>query len=131
MNDKFDFSGKTILIVEDDNITRTLYREILKHTGAIVELVKSGYEAYEFFRTNPVPDIVLMDIRLPDVNGLEIARKLLYDNPQLIIVAQTAFANSNMEDECINVGMKGFITKPIQRDLVLKMIQKNLFPYTV
>lgn len=131
MNDKFDFSGKTILIVEDDNITRTLYREILKHTGAIVELVKSGYEAYEFFRTNPVPDIVLMDIRLPDVNGLEIARKLLYDYPQLIIVAQTAFANSNMEDECINVGMKGFITKPIQRDLVLKMIQKNLFPYTV
>lgn len=123
MSENINCAGKIILVVEDDSISRTLYREIFKTTGAQVDFVKSGSEAFDYIARNTLPDLILMDIRLPDINGLEITRQLLQQHPGLNIVAQTAFANSNMEDECMNIGMKGFITKPIQRTTIMRLLQ--------
>jgi CheY-like chemotaxis protein len=123
MYSSIDYSTRSILIVEDDNISRTLFRELLKASGAKLSFVKSGAEAYDFINTNPLPDLILMDIRLPDENGLEVTRNILREHPNVIVVAQTAFANSNMEDECLNIGMKGFLTKPIQRSSLYKVFE--------
>jgi two-component system CheB/CheR fusion protein len=107
------YAGKSILIVEDDNISRALFKEMLKNTGITLHFVQTGKETLEFFENNPVPNLVFMDIRLPDINGLEVSKLLFKKYPSVTIVAQTAFANQNWEENCLKAGMKAFITKPI------------------
>ncbi len=109
------YEGKTILIVEDDKISSTLFREMLKKSGAKLSFVKSAKETFDFFDNHPIPNLIFMDIRLPDINGLEIAKDLVNRYPDIVIVAQTAFANQDLEYDCFNAGMKAFITKPISK----------------
>ena len=116
------YEGKTILIVEDDNISRALYREVFKNKGLTLHFMKTGNEALEFFDNNPVPDLVLMDIRLPDINGLDVSKQILAKYPDVKIIAQTAFAHQNMEEACFAVGMVGFLTKPIGNYSIQKIL---------
>ena len=116
------FEGKTILIVEDDNISRALYREVFKNKGITMHFMKTGGEALEFIEKNPAPDLVLMDIRLPDINGLDVSKQILAKYPDIKIIAQTAFAHQNMEEACFAVGMKGFLTKPINSISIKKIL---------
>ncbi len=118
--------GKSILIVEDDNVSRTLYKEMLKISGVSLHFAKTGKETLEFFENNPVPDILFLDIRLPDINGLDITKQLLSRYPDLVIIAQTAFAQQQWEKACMEVGMKAFITKPIIRANLEPILQKYL-----
>lgn len=123
MNANGNHEGKTILIVEDDNISRALYREVFKTKGIITHFMKTGAEAIEYFENNPVPDLVLMDIRLPDINGLEVSKQILSKHPNVKIIAQTAFAHQNMEEACFAVGMFGFLTKPISNYSIQKIME--------
>jgi CheY-like chemotaxis protein len=116
------YEGKTILIVEDDNISRALYREVFKNRGINIYFMKTGGEALDFFENNPVPDLVLMDIRLPDINGLDVSKQILAKHPEVKIVAQTAFAHQNMEEACFAIGMVGFLTKPIGNYSIQKIL---------
>lgn len=119
-NDKHE--GKTILVVEDDNISRALYREVFKNKGINMQFMKTGSEALEYFENNPAPDLVLMDIRLPDINGLDVSKQILAKHPDVKIVAQTAFAHQNMEEACFAVGMIGFLNKPISNYSIQKIL---------
>ncbi len=122
-----NYMSKSILIVEDDNISRTLYKEMLKISGVTLHFAKTGKETLEFFENNPVPDIVLLDIRLPDINGLDITKLLLSKYPDLVIIAQTAFAQQQWESACIEAGMKAFLTKPIIRADLEPILEKYLW----
>jgi len=84
--------------------------------------MKTGGEALEFIEKNPAPDLVLMDIRLPDINGLDVSKQILAKYPDIKIIAQTAFAHQNMEEACFAVGMKGFLTKPINSISIKKIL---------
>ncbi len=107
---------KTILIIEDDNVSRRFLGEMLKNRNFKVEYAKNGQETMDYFISNPVPDLVLMDLRLPDVNGIDITEQLLRKYPTLKVIAQTAYVDANTQDRCEAIGMKGFLAKPIKTD---------------
>jgi CheY-like chemotaxis protein len=124
LSDQHTVIEKTILVVEDDSTNRTLLKEILKNKGFTLHFAKTGQEALDFFESNPIPNIVLMDIRLPDFSGIELTKIILTKYPHAKIVAQTAFATVEVEDECISIGMKAFITKPLNAKTIEKILER-------
>ncbi len=122
---RYNFIGRTILIVEDDFWNATYLKEILKSTGAVLLHTIYGNDALNIARENNL-DLVLMDIRLPDTNGYEATKQLLNEYPDLKIIAQTAYASS---DEQINVfasGFADFISKPTEKADLLSLVAKHL-----
>jgi CheY-like chemotaxis protein len=116
----------TILIVEDDKISQALLREVLKGKDYILQFAKNGQETIDYLNNNSLPRIILMDIRLPDINGIDLSKQILDRFPNIIIIAQTAFANMNIEKQCFSAGMKGFVTKPLNTVELQKIIQSFL-----
>ena len=90
---KYDWTGKQILIVEDDDSSSFLLREILKRTGATLAFAFDGEEAIEYVRSHPETDIILMDIHLPHKDGLYASREIKKINPVIPIIAQSAYLN--------------------------------------
>lgn len=121
---ELDFTGRTILIVEDDTISRLYMRELLAPTGALVDFVRNGSEALEYFKNNRVPHVVLMDIKLPDIDGIELSKKLIGMFPDIKIIAQTAFANETVEVLCMQAGMKAYLTKPLRNENLMAVLKK-------
>lgn len=117
---------KTILIIEDDNVSRRFLGEMLKNRNIKVEFAKNGQETMEFFSSNPVPDLVLMDLRLPDVNGIDLTERLLRIYPTLTVIAQTAYVDAKTQNRCEAIGMKGFLPKPTKTETLNTLLDKYL-----
>src|SRR6266849_5373296 len=105
---------KRILIVEDNEIDSTLLRDILVLHGYETLQTRHGLEAINLASTN-VPDLILMDIQLPDVSGLEVTRRLKDDDrsKRIPIIAVTAFAMGWHEREALDNGCDAYLSKPI------------------
>ena len=123
---EYDFINKTILIVEDEESSRFLLEKTLKKTKAEVIYVNNGLAAINLVESKPHIDLVLMDIRLPAMDGLSATFKIKGLNPQIPVIIQTAYAMSNAREEAINSGCDDFITKPIDTDALLKLLDKYL-----
>ena len=105
---------KTALIVEDNALNLKLMRDLLEASGIETLQTKDGSRALEMVREHR-PDIVLMDIQLPDVSGLDVTRKLKAD-PDLRaipIIAVTALALRGDEERVLEAGCDAYISKPI------------------
>jgi PAS domain S-box-containing protein len=113
--------NKTILIVEDDFFNMEYIKEILLDRGIHIMEAANGKEAIEIASSKPL-DAVLMDIRLPDMNGYEVIKKITKYNPELIIIAQTAYASSDEKRKAKGAGCKDYISKPIKKDQLLSML---------
>ena len=111
----------SILVVEDDYNCRQFLAEVLNVAHITVDFVGNGRTALQKVRQNDY-DIILMDIQLPDIAGLEVTKKIREFNQDIIIIAQTAFAMSNDEEKCLNQGCNAYISKPIQIDKLRKLI---------
>jgi len=122
---KYDFSNKSILIVEDDKFNSEYIKELLIGTGANILEASFGFEAIDICKNNRL-DIVLMDIGLPDINGYELINKIKNFEPTLKIIAQTAYASYNERQNTIDAGCIDYISKPLQSDILLSMISKHL-----
>jgi CheY-like chemotaxis protein len=122
---EYNFSGKTILLVEDDPYSIDYIKEILANTGLNILCTKYGKEAVQI-ATAQNPDILLMDIRLPDMNGYECIRQIKQIKPGLIIIAQTAYAAHDDKQKAFDAGCNDYISKPIESNLLLSMINKHL-----
>ena len=116
--------GLRILVVEDDTVSRIFLRELLTPTQAQIDYAKSGYEATQYMAKNSPPDIILLDLRLPDVDGVELAQKFLADNPKLTIIAQTAYVSVGQEERCKNVGIKTFLAKPLKKVQLIELLSQ-------
>ena len=105
---------KRILIVEDNEIDLTLLRDILVLHGYETLPTRHGLEAINLASTN-LPDLILMDIQLPDVSGLEVTRRLKDDDrsKRIPIIAVTAFAMEWHEREALDSGCDAYLSKPI------------------
>lgn len=123
---KFNFGQKTILIVEDIDYNQDYLREILEDTNAILIFASDGATALEKFMLHPEIEIVLMDIRLPDIHGLELTRIMLSEKPEMKIIAQTAYASSEDQAKCNEAGCIDFISKPISQNILLETLHKYL-----
>jgi CheY-like chemotaxis protein len=124
---EYDFSGKTILVVEDDLYNAAFIEEILLITGLKVILAEYGHDAVQI-STAQTPDLVLMDIRLPDMEGHEAIRQIKQIKPDLKIIAQTAYAAHNDRQKAIDAGCIDYISKPLKRNELLAIIKKHLQP---
>lgn len=113
-----------ILITEDDETSELLLKIGVRFISREVLTAKSGIEAVELCRSNPDIDLVLMDILLPDLNGFEATRQIRQFNKEIIIIAQTAFGLTGDREKAINAGCNDYISKPIDQNQLLKMIQK-------
>ncbi len=118
----YNWSDKSILIVEDNYASYEYFRNILSKTNAKLYWVDNGRKAIEMFMVNSDIDLVLMDIQLPDVDGY-FATKEIKGITEVPIIAQTANAFPEDEEKCKQAGCDGFITKPIDKKKLLSMIE--------
>ena len=119
---KNNFSQKTVLIVEDDVYNTDYLLEILAETGLNIMHTEYGKEAIEIAISQPI-DLVLMDIRLPDMDGYEVTRQILEQKQTVKIIAQTAYASHNEKQKAIDAGCVDYISKPMKKQDLLSMIQ--------
>jgi two-component system sensor histidine kinase/response regulator len=127
----YDWSGKTILVVEDDEINLEFLLAVLSPTNAKLISSTTGEDAVSVCEINNNLDIVLMDIRLPQMNGYEAFEKIRKIHPSLPVIAQTAFAMTEDATRCLEFGFDDYIPKPISRKNLLSMINKLLYQPTV
>ena len=116
----------TILVVEDDETSAELLNELLGPMNAIILNSYNGTSALEVFNKTHNLDLVLLDIRLPDANGLDLARQMKTLRPQVPIIAQTAYASDNDQEDCLKAGCNAYIAKPIPMDKLLNLITEVL-----
>jgi PAS domain S-box-containing protein len=113
--------GMTILVVEDEEINWLYLNEILKNRVRVLRAV-TGRETIEKVKQNADIDIILMDIKLPDINGLELTKIIKSINGKIKVIAQTAYALSGDRESVIASGCSGYISKPVNRDELLNLI---------
>jgi PAS domain S-box-containing protein len=114
-----------ILIVEDDEISHALLTRMLQKISYEVLHTITGVEAIEACRNNPDIDLVLMDIRMPVMDGNEATRQIRQFNKDVIIIAQTAYGFSGDKEKAIEAGCKDYISKPINKTLLYELIKKH------
>lgn len=115
----------TLLIVEDDIHSAELIKAILSPSNLTLHHVTSGEQVFSFFENNDA-DIVLMDLRLPVMNGFEITKKLKQRRPDIKVIAQTAYAMNEDRQKALDAGCDDFISKPINRSHLLVKINELL-----
>ena len=128
----FDFRGKCILLVEDNELNREIAVEILNEYGFLVDTAENGAEAVEKVK-NSTPgdyDLVLMDVQMPVMNGYEATKQIrALTDPALAgitILAMTANAFDEDRKKSLECGMNGFLSKPIVIEELLNTLQNNL-----
>lgn len=119
-------NGKVILAVEDQEHNMRLLEVALQHTG--VEMIKKrdAESALEILKGDIHVDIVLMDIKLPGMDGLEATRQLRKIRPDLPVIAQTAYAMAGDEQNALDAGCVGYISKPLTKRALLKKLREHI-----
>ncbi len=119
-----DWSGKKILVVEDEGSNCVLIEKVLRDTNVKIIWAKDGIEAMRLFKENSTKlDLVLLDIKLPEKDGFEVIKEIKEQNNHIPVIAQTAFAMANEEQTIRNSGFDDYIAKPIGRvQLLTKMM---------
>jgi CheY-like chemotaxis protein len=118
--------GQQIMIVEDDPVSLEFMQEIFSETEAKLITAQTGEEALRRYRDNPDITIILMDIRLPDMSGLEVVKQIRKQNSHIPIIAQTAYTMDNDARKCKEAGCNDYLTKPIDIQAMLSVINKHL-----
>ena len=118
---------KRILIVEDNETDVRLLKDILETRGYNILQTRDGLEAIDLAVVN-LPDLILLDIQLPDISGLEVARRLKGDerSRRIPIIAVTAFAMAWHEREALDSGCDAYISKPISMLGFLRTVESFL-----
>ena len=115
-----------VLIADDDDITRTLFKKILKDENMALLYAFNGQEAVDLAERHPEIDMVLMDIKMPLLNGYEAARQIKKRRPNLPIIAQSALTAPEELEKAIQAGCDRFIKKPINKGELLELIHSTL-----
>ncbi len=122
----YDWSQYAILIAEDEETNYIYLETALQITNVTILRAKNGREAVELVRINPQLDLILMDIKMPEMNGLEATRSIRSFRKDITIIAQTAFAMEEDRRNCTAVGCNDFLPKPIRYKVLLETLAKYL-----
>jgi two-component system, cell cycle response regulator DivK len=122
-------AAQSVLIVEDNELNMKLFNDLLAAHGYRTIQTRNGFEALELAGKHR-PDLILMDIQLPEVSGLEVTRWLKDDDElcQIPIVAVTAFAMKGDEERIRSGGCEAYISKPISVMSFLETIRRFIGP---
>jgi CheY-like chemotaxis protein len=116
----------TILIVEDDPFNSLFIKTILENPNIDFLTAVNGMEAVQMVQEHPEINLVLMDIKMPLLNGIDATRKIREFNTRIPIIAQTAYALSGDDEKALEAGCNNYIPKPIDKDVLIKLINKYL-----
>jgi len=116
----------TILIAEDDWTSFKYLSTILKNDNIKIIHAEDGQQAVDNVRNNQDIDLVLLDIKMPVMDGIEATKQIKFLRPELPIIAQTAFAFSSEKEEILSVGCNDYISKPILKAALLKLLEKYI-----
>jgi two-component system, chemotaxis family, chemotaxis protein CheY len=111
----------TILVVDDSILSRKTSRRILEAGGHRVREVADGMSALEQYALDR-PDLVMLDVTMADMNGLDVLRQLRAIDPGARVVMATADVQSSTRELALASGAVGFVTKPLNRDVVLAAV---------
>ncbi|NJM14404.1 MAG: response regulator [Bacteroidales bacterium] len=120
------WGDKHILIVEDTDVNYFLISEVLRNTGVEISRAVNGMEAVEFCKNNN-PDLILMDINMPVMDGNTATRAIKSEKKHIPIIAQTAVSDENGQETSLEAGCDDFISKPIDLKTFMATIEKHLF----
>lgn len=124
--DTYDFSGKKILIAEDEETNFLFLKALMRKTNAELLWARTGLLAIEAVKENPDIRLILMDMRMPDMGGLEASVEIKKMHPEIIIIAQTAYALSGEKEKILDAGCDGYVSKPIAGKMLLQMMDEFL-----
>ncbi len=118
----------TILIVEDEEISQFYLDELIKDFNINNKIyhAKNGQEAVDICKKTKDINLVLMDIKMPVMDGYEATKQIKQFLPDLPIIAQSAIASNIVEEKAISAGCISYITKPFQEDIIFKLFNKYL-----
>lgn len=118
-------AGKTVLIVEDNELNMKLFHDLLDAYGYLTVQTRNGLDALTLARVHR-PDLILMDIQLPEVSGLEVTKWLKEDEElrDIPVVAVTAFAMKGDEERIRSGGCEAYVSKPISVSVFLETVRR-------
>lgn len=115
-----------ILVVEDEANNLEFLTRLLQQNGANTIAVRTGTEAIEQIKNDSLIKIVLMDIKLPDIDGFETTRQIKALRPNIPVIAQTAYALYEDRELCIKNGCDDYISKPLKKTVLFELINKYI-----
>jgi CheY-like chemotaxis protein len=112
-------------VVEDDVRNVFALANVFEPRGAVVDIARNGREALDALAARPQVDLVLMDVMMPEMDGLEATRRLRADPrfTRLPIIALTAKAMADDRDKCLAAGANDYIAKPLDVDKLLSLVR--------
>ena len=119
--------GKKILLVEDNPVNRRLAQFLLRSQGYEVREATTAQEAFDALKTER-PDLIVMDIQLPGMDGLEVTRKIKEQQAtaNIPVVAVTSYAMKGDREKALAAGCAGYVTKPIDKDTFIQEVARHL-----
>jgi PAS domain S-box-containing protein len=122
-NIKILSKGASILIAEDDDANFSYLNSLLsRETKAKILHARNGREAIELFKTNPAIELILMDIKMPEIDGFEATRQIKLINKNIPVIAITAYAMAGDEERGLSAGCDGYLSKPINKESLLQKL---------
>lgn len=120
-------SGKNVMVVEDNEKNRKLMRVVLKAKGYNVIEATTGEEALSLLKGN-IPDIILMDIQLPGIDGITLVKQIKADahTKDIPVIAVTAYAMKGDEQKILDTGCNAYVSKPINTQELPLIIEKYI-----
>jgi CheY-like chemotaxis protein len=125
-NSQPNWSNKRILVAEDDQINFIYINEVLTRCGAQVIHAKNGIEAIDMSELENKIDLILMDIKMPEIDGFEASRYISKARPEVPIIALTAFAMEGDKPKCLKAGCADYISKPIEKKELYTIVDKYI-----
>jgi CheY-like chemotaxis protein len=122
--EKYCWDSRKILIAEDEETNYLFVEAILEDTNAQLIWAKDGKDVLELISKHDDLDLILMDIKMPEMDGLTATRKIRQTNKDIPIIAQTAYAMSEDKTKCLNAGCNDYLAKPISHNVLLATIEK-------
>lgn len=120
-----NYEGKLMYVAEDDEFSFILIKEFLAGTGFIIEHAENGAILVDMVNKK-CPDVILLDINMPQKNGLKALREIREKYPDLPVIAETAYAMPEERKIILEAGCNEYIAKPIYKELLLELIAKVL-----
>jgi len=125
-----NWKDKTIVIVDDTNLNFVLIKTQLRKTKANFVWLKNGQEAIDYVQELKKVDVILMDIRMPIMDGVEATKKIKEIAPDIPIIIQTASVMGEAYEDIANSNCDGTVFKPIIRENLIEVISKQFVKYS-
>ena len=122
----YKWDGRTLLLVEDEEVNFLYISELLENTGVNLLRVVTAEEAITICKSLQPIDLILMDMRLPGINGFDATRLIKRIRPEIPIIAQTAYAMENEKKQCIEAGCDHYMTKPFDQEVLFEVLHEYL-----